>query len=128
MWITLSISLHIYHFLLIKISTFNDGRTPILKSLNCNVNGNQCPEECKWQKWDDLLGLWQIDGTMRASCAGIKNIINLIVSKTFSYILCLYWYSLLFMFLFRAQPTIRRFDGKRSTSRRKIQCKIYEKW
>ena len=81
---TLSISLHIYHFLLIKISTFNDGRTPILKSLSCEVNGNQCPEECKWQKWDDLLGLWQIDGTMRASCAGISNDINHIVSKTIS--------------------------------------------
>ena len=79
---TLSISLHIYHFLSLQISTFNDGRTPILKSLSCEVNGNQCPEECKWQKWDDLLGLWQIDGTMRASCAGINNIINHRVSKT----------------------------------------------
>ena len=40
------------------------------------MNGNQCPEKCKWQKWNDLLGLWQIDGTMHASCAGINDVIN----------------------------------------------------
>ena len=68
-------------FLLIQISTFNDGRTPIVRSLNCKVNGDQCPENCKWQRWDYLLGLWQIDGTMRASCAGINDLVNHRVSK-----------------------------------------------